>query len=217
MSGRGRMTRAEQQQQTRRRLVEAATELFATHGFEGATIDAITERAGYTRGAFYSNFSSKEDLLLAISDARMERFNEQVMPRLPGVEQHATPAGDDPLSAMGDAIDAAARWLIAESQPVEPLLLIELARIRDNDERADEAITRFLEHATDLAAQVLETAGIGDDTPTRRRLARAVIALITGVQVTAHLELDHDSDTVALLLRGILRTALDESSTGGSA
>lgn len=51
--------------QTRERLMDAATQLFATRGVLAATVEEICEAAGFTRGAFYSNFSSREDLCVA--------------------------------------------------------------------------------------------------------------------------------------------------------
>lgn len=57
--------RAQRQQQTRTELIEAATALFADHGFHGTTLDMIAKAAGYTKGAVYSNFSTKDELFLA--------------------------------------------------------------------------------------------------------------------------------------------------------
>jgi AcrR family transcriptional regulator len=52
--------------QTRQRLVTAATELFAEKSVEATSVEELCERAGFTRGAFYSNFDSKEELCLEI-------------------------------------------------------------------------------------------------------------------------------------------------------
>ncbi len=52
--------------QTRQRLMTAARVVFAEHGVEGASVEVICERAGFTRGAFYSNFADRSDLVLAI-------------------------------------------------------------------------------------------------------------------------------------------------------
>ena len=51
---------------TRRRLLAAATEVFARDGFEASRLEDIASRAGYTRGAFYANFQSKEDIFFAL-------------------------------------------------------------------------------------------------------------------------------------------------------
>lgn len=51
---------------TRRRLLGAAETVFARDGFEAARLEDIASIAGYTRGAFYANFDSKEDIFLAL-------------------------------------------------------------------------------------------------------------------------------------------------------
>lgn len=53
-------------QATRQRLMDAAVELFAERGVLGSSVEEICERAGFTRGAFYSNFDSKDELCLAV-------------------------------------------------------------------------------------------------------------------------------------------------------
>ncbi|MBS1908156.1 MAG: TetR/AcrR family transcriptional regulator [Actinobacteria bacterium] len=54
---------------TRARLLEAAGLVFAEVGLDGATVEAVCERAGFTRGAFYSNFESKDELFLELAGA----------------------------------------------------------------------------------------------------------------------------------------------------
>ena len=51
----------------RARLLEAAALVFAEVGLDGATVEAVCERAGFTRGAFYSNFESKDELFLELA------------------------------------------------------------------------------------------------------------------------------------------------------
>ncbi|MER8044672.1 TetR/AcrR family transcriptional regulator [Streptomyces sp. NPDC094032] len=59
---------------TRAALLTAALETFAAYGFHAAKIEQICERAGYTRGAYYSNFASKEELFLALFDEHSDRI-----------------------------------------------------------------------------------------------------------------------------------------------
>jgi AcrR family transcriptional regulator len=61
-----RLTRAEQREVTRQRLIESAGRVFCRLGFEAAPIDIIAEEAGYSRGAFYSNFESKDELFVEL-------------------------------------------------------------------------------------------------------------------------------------------------------
>lgn len=60
-------------ERTRERLLDAAFTVFARHGIHGASIEAVCEAAGFTRGAFYSNFSSKEELFLALAERAVRR------------------------------------------------------------------------------------------------------------------------------------------------
>ena len=73
-----RLTRQESQQRTRERLMDAAAREFVRNGFGGTSIEQIVERAGYTRGAFYSNFDGLEELLLAIMDERLAGSQEEL-------------------------------------------------------------------------------------------------------------------------------------------
>jgi AcrR family transcriptional regulator len=73
-----RLTRAERRQQTRARLLDAAGQVFARRGFHAATVDEVAEAAGYTKGAVYSNFANKDELLLALLDQRVAAQLQQV-------------------------------------------------------------------------------------------------------------------------------------------
>jgi AcrR family transcriptional regulator len=68
-----RLTRAQQQAVTRERLLAAAEKVIARHGFGGASIDLIAAEAGYSKGAIYSNFESKEAIFLELLRSYMER------------------------------------------------------------------------------------------------------------------------------------------------
>jgi AcrR family transcriptional regulator len=72
------MTRAERQQRTRDELVGAAERLFSEQGFHATTIDSVAAEAGFTKGAVYSNFESKEDLFFAVYKRRVDRRVEQM-------------------------------------------------------------------------------------------------------------------------------------------
>src|SRR5438067_6619992 len=71
---------------TRTALVDAAAEVFARRGFNGASLDEIAETAGFTRGAIYKNFTGKEDLFFAVFD----RWNAQA---LDGFREMVGPGG----------------------------------------------------------------------------------------------------------------------------
>jgi AcrR family transcriptional regulator len=64
-----RLTRAQSRQRTRDLLVAAAMQVFTRDGYAGASVDAIAARAGFTVGALYSNFGTKQELFLAVFQA----------------------------------------------------------------------------------------------------------------------------------------------------
>lgn len=68
-------------QATRERLLEAAAAVFVEAGLQGASVEAVCHRAGFTRGAFYSNFSSKEELFLALLEREFEHRTANIRAR----------------------------------------------------------------------------------------------------------------------------------------
>ena len=70
------LTPERRREQTRNHLLAAADQVFAERGFHGASLDEVATVAGFTKGAVYSNFKSKEDLFLALFRARYEQETE---------------------------------------------------------------------------------------------------------------------------------------------
>jgi AcrR family transcriptional regulator len=78
------LTRAERREQTRDDLVAAADRCFVQGGFLPTSLDQIATSAGYTKGAVYSNFASKEDLFFAVYERRADAAAAQMEERLEG-------------------------------------------------------------------------------------------------------------------------------------
>jgi AcrR family transcriptional regulator len=75
-SRRRRLTRRESQEQTRREILDAAAAEFAQRGFRVASLADVADRAGYTIGAVYSNFASKDALFHALMADRLREVEE---------------------------------------------------------------------------------------------------------------------------------------------
>src|SRR3712207_29052 len=73
-----RLKRHEKQAETRERLLEAATRVFARRGYAAASIEEIAEEAGFSHGAVYSNFAGKEALFLAVYEERIARRQQEI-------------------------------------------------------------------------------------------------------------------------------------------
>jgi AcrR family transcriptional regulator len=84
---RQRLTREQSKDQTRLRLLDAAQAIFMKKGFVATSVEDIAEAAGYTRGAFYSNFGSKPELFLEL----LRRDHEEMQAALESIfEEGAT-------------------------------------------------------------------------------------------------------------------------------
>ncbi|MFL5908045.1 MAG: TetR/AcrR family transcriptional regulator [Solirubrobacterales bacterium] len=66
-----RLTRKEKQAETRRGLLDAAERVFLRRGLQGSSVEEIAAEAGFTRGAFYSNFKSKDELFVELLQDRV--------------------------------------------------------------------------------------------------------------------------------------------------
>ena len=84
MKARKRLTREESKEITRLRLIEAAERLFIRKGFDGASVEEISENAGFTRGAFYSNFENKDQIFLAVIDHRAPKNHDEIFRQASG-------------------------------------------------------------------------------------------------------------------------------------
>lgn len=104
-----RLTRVAKQAQTRRKLLEAARTVFADQGVAGTSVDAIAEAAGFSKGAFYSNFQSKEELGLEVLRLLMQeesRALEAIAERFPDAPAAAFAAVADVYADRSDGTNA---------------------------------------------------------------------------------------------------------------
>lgn len=144
-------TDSAKRRRTRAALIDAAFDVFSEHGLSGATVAQVTHAAGFTRGAFYSNFESKEALMLAV----MDRERESATERMSRYIEHLTDEVDDENFSIDDLTEtlvevltigaAQFEWQLAlmEALPVtmrDPILAERQSEIRAREE----ADTRLL-------------------------------------------------------------------------
>jgi AcrR family transcriptional regulator len=107
--GAGGPTRIERSEETRAALLRSASRLICELGMHGASIDRIAADAGYTKGAFYAHFASKEDLFLVVLDEHFATELARLDVILAGAEnpaEEARKAAEDFLAH----IDADPEW-----------------------------------------------------------------------------------------------------------
>lgn len=115
-----RTSRKESQAQTRARLRSAARGEFARRGIAAASIDRISEAAGFSRGAFYANYAGKHDLLLELmaEHQRREIAAWQELLDTPGTLEEVLPALRDRFDAFAQSAEDA---LFATELQIEAL------------------------------------------------------------------------------------------------
>jgi AcrR family transcriptional regulator len=178
-------SRAEKKQVTRARLLDAAERVFASRGFAEASLDEIAEVAGLTKGAVYSNFDKKLDLLLAVLDERMNRHFMAITETVDttrALPEQAAQGGQLFMDAFQEERELYLLWLECSVHSVHD------ADVRDAlvklDHKIRDAVAEFIEHHA-------ETVGIVLPMPATQ-LATAVTCLADGLA----LERMKDPDSV---------------------
>jgi AcrR family transcriptional regulator len=176
-TGRRRLTRAEQQARTRAALLEAAARVFVERGFAGSSVEAITENAGYSRGAFYSNFESKEQLFAELLQERVYViYREMAEKSASGTERATMREVGEQLAAI--QADPDGRWLFR--------LWLELLAHSGRDDRFKEIAAGFWQgtraRSADAIAAAYEAQGRTPEVAPDH-LATAMIALDIGLAI----------------------------------
>src|SRR3954470_17408841 len=175
-----RLTRAEKQAQTRQALLDAAREVFIGRGFAGASVERITAAAGFTRGAFYSNFSSKEELFA-------ELLQQQVFEGYRAMARERIARGESP--PLRDTAEELAD-VVRDPGWAFPLLL-ELLAHAGRDPELRNLAAGFWSGTRDLVAQVVASeyanAGI-EPTTDPRTIATSLIALDIGLALQHYVD-----------------------------
>ncbi|GIP36701.1 TetR family transcriptional regulator [Paenibacillus sp. J2TS4] len=103
---------------TRTRLMDAAIQVFAAHGYSGATLDQVAAEAGQTKGAVYWHFSNKADLYMAICERNLLQQAQFI------------PQQAEAILRAGDPVSTLAGWLRSQLEgcmgaPGRPMLFFE--------------------------------------------------------------------------------------------
>ena len=187
-------------QETREQLFEAAAEVFAEQGIGGASVEAISAAAGLTRGAFYSNFGGKDDLIAAMLADHVE---QTVKRHLELLARHRDP--DDFMAALR-AMDRSGQDPLGRSPLLHLELLLHAARTAQHRQEPGE----FLRARRRLIADIVAGTGLasaGSGLPGPEQLAAMLLAMEDGFRL--HQLIDPDSTPPDSFLRSV--TALQEA------
>ena len=187
-----RQTQEARKAETRARLLAAAADLFAEHGIDAVSVDAVAHSAGRTSGAVYAHFGSKQGLLLAL----LESWKDSVLTvLLAEVAVSASPSEE--LSAVWDNVAGrtdheGARWSLLEHE-----LWLRAARdpeVADKLRARDSEMRKFSAH--ELAGWSTRVGATPPAPPDE--LAVLVKAMLTGLAMQRRLDATSVSDELAL-------------------
>jgi AcrR family transcriptional regulator len=178
-----RKSREERQAETRQALLDAAARVVVERGLAGASVEAICMAAGFTRGAFYSNFESKEELFVELLQQRVyEHYREMAKTRIADPEARPTmrETGEE-LARVQE--DPGGRWLLR--------LILELLAEAGRSDRVRELAATFWAGSRELTAQsIVAAAASAGETPAAdpRTAATALIALDIGLALQHYVD-----------------------------
>ncbi len=132
---------------TREKLFEAAARVFEDQGIGGASIEAIVAAAGFTRGAFYSNFNSKDELIIAMIEDHVE---QSIRRNLDLLARH---------NNIADFLDALKTMDRSQQDPLgrSPLLHMEMILFVARAEKRRPELAERLRARRKLIADIVET------------------------------------------------------------
>ena len=205
------LTRREKQKRTRQSLLRAAAKLFCKRGLDGASIDEVAQAAGYTKGAFYANFKSKEELFLVMLD---ERFAEE-LDRLDRALSGTQPPEEEARAAAVDFVHA------ATDQDWPKLYFQFVAHAARNEDFRQELATRHRAMRARLS-EILERwkRGTGKQPPIPIDQITAMMSFMADgflVDRIVEPELSEDlyATMVGVFLRGLEAMAVDQEAGSG--
>lgn len=192
------MTRAESMARTRQAVLEAASRTFAAHGYAGATLDAIAAAAGFTKGAVYTHFESKQALFLALLSDRLA----QDAAALRAIVERGR---SEPAALTRDFGD----WLDGlDASGITPLLGVELEiEARRNPDVGPVFAALYTEHVAAIGAVLEQLYAVERRPPPMpvAALAAAALALVLGLALGRATGIDAAIVPAGEALRALLR------------
>jgi len=149
---------------TRERVLDAARDVFADRGVNGATVEEICDRAGFTRGAFYSNFEDKADVLEALIAREHARLLAHLDATLALAEDGGLALDVATAPGLAAVVDQVLASIPADRQLTLVMTELEIhavrepgasAAFREADERFRSRIASVIERGMSLAGRTL--------------------------------------------------------------
>ncbi|WP_217558576.1 TetR/AcrR family transcriptional regulator [Paenibacillus sp. GbtcB18] len=181
---RRRLTQEERRKETRQLLLESAVETFAQLGFHGASVDKIAEFAGFSKGAVYAHFQSKEELFLAILEQQMQLHVYKIKQVIE--QQHSLTQFIETMDSYFDSSrQESKRWSMLNMEFLLYAMREESARVKWSD-MITQTISQISKSIGDLLATEKHGATLSAD-----EMAWTLLSLENGMAVFYYISGDH--------------------------
>ena len=201
--------RRPRREEVRRRLLAAASETFLANGYVDSTLDDIARRAGLSKGAVYSNFESKQEVVGLLLKKRVERMREVIAAATDRATAKET--GRTSASVMADNLIADADWV---------QFVLEFASRAGRDASVREIYAPFLRVQREEATRAVEQAwagGLQEDGDYAALVGTIVVALRNGLALAHAADPEQiDAEVIERALGAVLTSLVIDRSDGRS-
>lgn len=188
-------------EETRQKLLDAALQVFARNGYERATVDEIVREAGFSKGAFYVHFETKEDL-----------FWEMLEERITAQQETFRQVVDASLSVAENERRILEQAFNMSAHPLGPAVILEFTAHGMRNEKVREQLARMYERWHTFVAETLtagQELGVVRKDIDLSLLASTIMALFEGSMIQSHfapenLRLDRKVDDLSALIAELI-------------
>lgn len=191
-----RLTREQSQALTREKLLRSAEEVVARYGYEGASVERIAEEAGFSKGAFYSNFSSKEDILLQLLEGHAGQ----------DVKELAELLGD--MSDQDLILETVTRWSDARGAELKwGIIAIEFLRRAHHDGKLNANRERhlFIRQWEDVGTLLIQKLSL--DSSLNALDVGGIVLELTYGGISGFLRANTPGDMIRLVLKSLISSS----------
>ena len=185
MNKQRRLTRQESRDATRARLIAAAEKIFIRFGFDASSVERIAEAAGFSRGAFYSNFRDKDELFIAVLNKRRLAISSalrEIVRREPNIAKRLQAVRDWYVNQ-----EQQKQWIILETEFTLRAIRNRAVKVRLAELRRQELETYsalVAQHFSETGRPAMDRSGT---------IALSLMAIVHGLGRLSLIHTDRDS------------------------
>ncbi len=194
---------------TRERLIAAAAKVFANKGVAGATVDDLSQAAGFTRGAFYSNFASKEEVFTQTLTTFTRNLVESIYSEIDSLSEDVPPT--EAMRAILRATRPQGRlWVLLEAEGMRQALVDPV--VRDTFLENRDYLARALVDVMSSAHRGFPSSALSTRRSVKelQNLAELILATYAQALMLDHLQGEDSTERLLDLLQTLIFPGTEE-------